>query len=150
MMTLRSVRTKAIALGIVLGVVFAFIQVSAAGGLSDVALVAACAAVLVLVTAAFIPSVKWGLLSGLVAVVCEPIGEFVYYSFAYGSAIAAGMLPLLLSIPNFVILPLSGMLGGAIADWFLPKRKRRGKRGKGERKERIREEAKGGRSLGGG
>lgn len=137
-MMLRSIRTNAIALGIVLGAVFAFIEVSTPARVSDIALVAVYAVVLVLVVAAFLPSIKWGLLSGLLVIVCEPIGELVYYSLVYGSNIAVGMLQSILFLPRLVVLPLSGMLGGAIASEFHPKRKRktRKRKEKGEKREK--------------
>jgi hypothetical protein len=86
--------------------------------------------VLVLVIAAFLPSIKWGLLAGLVVIVCQPIGEFVYYWVTYGPGIAVGLFLSILSLPMLVALPLSGILGGAMASELTPKRKRRGKRGK--------------------
>jgi hypothetical protein len=130
-MTSHSVRTDAVALGIALGIVFAFVQVSAPEGLSDMLLTAACAAVLVLVIAAFLPSAKWGFLSGLVVIVCEPTGEFVYYWETYGPNVAVALfLSVFLSL-RLVVFPLAGMVGGAVAAEFTPKRKRRGK---GERR----------------
>jgi hypothetical protein len=132
---MMSIRTNAIAIGIVLGILFAFIQVSAPERLSDLVLTAAYAAVLVLVIAALLPSIKWGLLSGLVVIICEPAGELVYYSLTYGLAVAGGMLLSVLFLPRFVILPLSGMIGGALATELHPMRKR--KRGKGQKKQRA-------------
>jgi xanthosine utilization system XapX-like protein len=131
----HSIGTNAIAVGIVLGIVFAFVQVSAPESLSNIVLAAAYAAVLVLVTAAFLPSMKWGLLSGLVVIICEPMGELVYYSLTYGLYIAGGMVLSVLFLPRFVVLPLSGIVGGAVGVQLSPKRKR--KRGKRERKRRA-------------
>jgi len=124
-------KTNAAAIGIVLGIIFALVQVSSSQRLSDEVLVIAYAAVLVLVTMAFLPSMRWGLVSGVVAVVCEPMGEFVYYSLVYGTGIAAGMVPYsALFLPRIVVLPLSGMLGGAIAAEYHPKPERAQRRQK--------------------
>jgi hypothetical protein len=133
----HALRTNAIVLGIVLGIVFAFVQVSAPEGLSDILLTAAFAAVLVLVIAAFLPSTKWGLVSGLVVIVCDPIGEFVYYCATYGPNVAVAMFPSVLLSPGLVALPLAGMVGGAVAAEFSPKRKRRGRRGERRSQQRA-------------
>ena len=133
-MTSYSIREKAIGIGIVLGIVFALVQVSSSRSLSEGLLAGAYAVILVLVTVVFLPSTKWGLVAGLVAAVCEPVAEFVYYSFLFGTGIAVGLLPYsALFLPRLVILPLSGLLAGAIAAEF--KRKSEIAQKKGGRKE---------------
>lgn len=130
-MTSYSTGTKAICIGIVLGIVFALVQVSSSERLSAELLVMAYAIVLVLTTIVFVPSTRWGLVTGLVAAICEPIGEFVYYSIFYGTSIAAGMLPYsAMYLPRLVVLPLSGLLGGAIAAEFNPNPERARREGK--------------------
>ena len=121
-MTSYSIREKAIGIGIVLGIVFALVQVSSSQSISEELLAGAYAVILVLVTIVFLPSAKWGLVAGLVAVVCEPVAEFAYCSFLYGTGIAGGLLLYsVLFLPRLVILPLSGLLGGAVAAEFKPK-----------------------------
>ena len=140
-MTSRLDMTKAIALGLVLGIIFAILQVSASRRLSDEVLVVTYAAVLILAIIVFVPSVISGLLSALAAIICQSVVEFLYYSYVYGADVAAGMMPYsLFLLPaaqlRLVALPLSGMLGGAIAAEFSPKSKtaRKSRRGKGKRK----------------
>ena len=135
--TLQSMKTNALVIGIALGIIFALVQVWSSHRLSDEVLLVAYAAVLVLVTATFVPSIKWGLASGLVAVVCEPVGQLFYYSTVYGTAIASGLLPYAFYVPRFVVLPLSGMLGGAIAEELQPKRKAAEKRGRRKESRRL-------------
>ena len=118
-MTSYSIREKAIGIGIVLGIVFALVQVSSSRSLSDGLLAGAYAVILVLVTLVFLPSTKWGLVAGLVAAACEPAAEFAYYYFLYGTGIAFGLVSYsALFLPRLVILPLSGLLAGAIAAEF--------------------------------
>jgi len=113
------IREKAIGIGIMLGVVFALVQVSSSRSLSEGLLAGAYAVILVLVTVVFLPSTNWGLVAGVVAAVCEPVAEFVYYTFLFGTGIAVGLLPYsVLYLPRLVILPLSGLLAGAIAAEF--------------------------------
>jgi len=138
-MTSYSITAKAIGSGIVLGIIFALVQVSSSQSLSEEFLVVAYAAVLVLVTIVFLPSIKWGLVSGLVAAICEPVAEFAYCSFLYGTGIAAGLLPYsVLFLPRLVVLPISGMLGGAIAAELNPKPETaQKKRGRKEKRKRV-------------
>jgi len=136
-MTSYSIREKAIGIGIVLGILFGLVQVSSSPSLSEGLLAGAYAVILVLVILVFLPSTKWGLVAGLVAAVCEPAAEFAYYSFLYGTGIAVGLVPYsALFLPRLVILPLSGLLAGAIASEFKGKSEIAQKKGDGKKAER--------------
>ncbi len=124
---MRAEWAVATAIGLILGLVFGAVQVSVPAGFSQETLVVAYAVILTLVTMALLSSIKYGLLAGLAAMICLSATEFFYYSFVYGTGIAAGLiLYSALSLPRIVVLPVAGVLGGLMGGEVIgPKSRKR-------------------------